>query len=25
VHLNPDKGVQFMLQPGDKVIVLAED
>lgn len=25
VHLNPDKGMQFMLQPGDKVIVLAED
>jgi voltage-gated potassium channel Kch len=25
VHLNPDKGPQFMLQPGDKIIVLAED
>jgi voltage-gated potassium channel Kch len=25
VHLNPDKGMQFMLQPGDKIIVLAED
>lgn len=25
VHLNPDKGMQFMLHPGDKVIVLAED
>ncbi|GAA2122015.1 CASTOR/POLLUX-related putative ion channel [Glycomyces algeriensis] len=25
VHLNPDKGLQFMLQPGDKIIVLAED
>ncbi|WP_205328463.1 hypothetical protein [Glycomyces sp. YM15] len=25
VQLNPDKGLQFMLQPGDKVIVLAED
>jgi hypothetical protein len=25
VRLNPDKGVQFMLQPGDKIIVLAED
>jgi len=25
VHLNPDKTLQFMLQPGDKVIVLAED
>ncbi|MQM25090.1 CASTOR/POLLUX-related putative ion channel [Glycomyces albidus] len=25
VHLNPDKAVQIMLNPGDKVIVLAED
>ncbi|RRS00117.1 CASTOR/POLLUX-related putative ion channel [Glycomyces terrestris] len=25
VHLNPDKSVQMMLQPGDKIIVLAED
>lgn len=25
VHLNPDKAQQIMLQPGDKIIVLAED
>ena len=25
IHLNPDKGQQFMLSPGDKIIVLAED
>ncbi|MCC3765771.1 NAD-binding protein [Glycomyces sp. TRM65418] len=25
VRLNPDKGTQFMLQPGDKIVVLAED
>ncbi|WP_030157335.1 hypothetical protein [Glycomyces sp. NRRL B-16210] len=25
VHLNPDKSAQFMVQPEDKIIVLAED
>jgi voltage-gated potassium channel Kch len=25
VHLNPDKTQQFMLQPNDKIVVLAED
>ncbi|MFC3491098.1 CASTOR/POLLUX-related putative ion channel [Glycomyces rhizosphaerae] len=25
VHLNPDKAQQIMLQPGDKIVVLAED